>query len=95
MAEPHTTHLITAPKPVVTRYNRLVLYTGIAAVALVVCTYLLVMREQGRRVASTPPMHLTSLPTPLVTEWPHVTHWTGASREKASEYVTGSMPKSA
>ena len=70
MADSHTTHLITAPRPVVTRYNRLVLYTGIAAVALVVCTYLLVMREQGRRVAPTPPVHLTSLPTPLVTEMP-------------------------
>jgi type IV secretion system protein TrbI len=70
MADPHTTHLITTPKPVVTRYNRLVLYAGLAAVALVVCTYLLVMREHGRRVASAPPMHLVSLPTPLVTDIP-------------------------
>src|SRR5439155_19027715 len=70
MADSHTTHLIMAPKPVVTRYNHLVLYTGIAAVALVVCTYLLVMREQGQRVASAPPVHLVSLPTPLVTEMP-------------------------
>jgi type IV secretory pathway VirB10-like protein len=70
MADPHPTHLITAPKPVVTRYNRLVLYAGLAAVGLVVCTYLLVMREHGRRVASAPPMHLVSLPAPLVTDIP-------------------------
>src|SRR5262245_18930802 len=70
MADPHTTHLITTPKPLVTRYNRLVLYAGLAAVALVVCTYLLVMREHGRRVASAPPRPLVSLPTPLVTDLP-------------------------
>src|SRR5262249_27547683 len=72
MADPHTTQLITAPKPIVTRYNRLVMYAGLAAVALVVCTYLLVRREHGRRAASAPPMHLVSPPTPLVTDLPKV-----------------------
>jgi type IV secretion system protein TrbI len=70
MADPHPTHLITAPTPVVTRYNRLVLYAACGAAALFVGTYVLVVREHGRRTESARPVRLVSSPQPLVTETP-------------------------
>src|SRR5262245_32274971 len=72
MADPHTTRLITAPTPVVTRYNRLVLYAACGAAALFVCTYVLVVREHGRRTETARPVRLVSSPQPLVTETPKV-----------------------
>ena len=70
MATQPTTHLLTTPKPVVTRYNRLVLYAAFGAVALLVCTYVLVVRDHGRRTETARPVRLISSPQPLVTETP-------------------------
>src|SRR5262249_4744442 len=70
MATQPTTQLLTTPTPVVTRYNRLVLYAACGAVALFVCTYVLVVREHGRRTEAARPVRLISSPQPLVTETP-------------------------
>src|SRR5713101_5040243 len=70
MATPPTTQLLTTPKPPVTRYNRLVLYAAFGAVALLVCTYVLVVRDHGRRTETARPVRLISSPQPLVTETP-------------------------
>ena len=72
MATHPSTQLLTTPQPVVTRYNRLVLYAACGAVALFVCTYLLVVRDQGRHTTTTRPVPLVSSPQPLVTETPTV-----------------------
>ncbi len=70
MAEQPTTRLLTTPKPPVTRYNRLVLYGVGTALALFVCTYLLVVRDRGSTATSTRPVRLVSSPQPLVPEPP-------------------------
>ena len=72
MATHPSTQLLMTPQPVVTRYNRLALYAACGAVALFVCTYLLVVRDQGRHTTTTRPVPLVSSPQPLVTETPTV-----------------------
>ena len=70
MAEQPTTRLLTTPKPPVTRYNRLVLYAACGAVALLVCTYVLVVHDHGRSAAAARPLRLINSAQPLVTETP-------------------------
>ena len=72
MATQPPTQLLTTATPIVTRYNRLVLYAACGAAALFVCTYVLVVREHGRRTATARPVPLVSSPQPLVTETPKV-----------------------